>query len=90
MWFEISFTYFKGTPFDEANCGDVVVQTSSVMIMRNPNAFRKDSKEENYYLISKPVESDENVCDLVLISFLIESCLIVQLTNWVINLFTKG
>jgi hypothetical protein len=59
------------------------------MIMRNPNAFRKDSKESNYYLISKPVESDEKVCDLVCFIPLTESCSIVLLTNWIVNLFTK-
>jgi len=53
-----------GTPFDEAKCGDIIVHTSSVMISRNPDGFRKDSKEP-CYLISQPVDANEQICNSV-------------------------
>jgi uridine phosphorylase len=53
-----------GTPKSEIKCGDLVVQEKSIMINRNPDGFRKDSKEEKYR-ISQPVDSNKEVTKIV-------------------------
>jgi uridine phosphorylase len=46
-----------GTPHPDIPAGTVIVNDSSILISRNPDAFRKGSNEEPYRL-SKPVKSD--------------------------------
>ena len=53
-----------GTPNKDVKLGTVVIQKDSIMIKRNPNGFRKNSKEKKY-LVSDPVEADPGVTNEV-------------------------
>ncbi len=56
-----------GTPHPDISAGVVIVNDSSVLIQRNPDAFRKDSTAEPY-TISKPVQSHPGLTAKVCIS----------------------
>jgi uridine phosphorylase len=45
-----------GTPHPDVPAGDVIINDSSVLIQRNPDAFRQESNEDPYK-ISQPVKS---------------------------------
>jgi uridine phosphorylase len=53
-----------GTPSELVSPGDVVIQTSGVLISRNPDAFRKDSKLDPFN-ISQPVDCDTEIPKLL-------------------------
>jgi len=54
-----------GTPNKDIKLGTIVVQKESLMISRNPNGFRKNSKEKAYN-ISELVQSNPDITNLVI------------------------
>jgi uridine phosphorylase len=54
-----------GTPQENIPVGSIVVNDSSVLVTRNPDAFRKGSKEEAYR-ISQPAMADKELITKVL------------------------
>lgn len=57
-----------GTPQENVPVGSIVINDSSVLVTRNPDAFRKsypDSSKEPPYRISKPVFSDKEIVEKV-------------------------
>lgn len=53
-----------GSPAVNVKAGDIIVQTSAVFVRRNPDGFRKDSKEQ-CYTFSKPVSSNQDLSKLL-------------------------
>jgi uridine phosphorylase len=54
-----------GAVSEDVKLGDIVVHDSSILIRRNPDAFRKGCENQDPYNISKPAEADKILKNLV-------------------------
>lgn len=54
-----------GAISNDVKLGDVVVHDSSILISRNPDAFRKGGEHLDPYFISKPAKADKTLKTLV-------------------------